>query len=49
MNEEILKELAEVNSNLRKLREDIQKLASILERMITQQGHAAGPAFEKRS
>lgn len=49
MNEEILKELTEINLHLKNLRADIQKLASLLERMGTQKSPSSATAFQKRS
>jgi len=50
MNHQILKELAEVNFHLRKLRADIQKLVSALARAEAEKTtNASATSFQKRS
>jgi hypothetical protein len=49
MNEEILKELAEINSHLKDLQAEIQKLASVLEKVVAQRAPNPDTAFHKRS
>jgi len=50
MNDQILKELSEVNFHLRNLRADIQKLVSVLARAEAKvTSNAEATSFQKRS